>query len=171
VIIQDHLNSCLARAEERINWLVDLEDKAFSLNTHYLSDYKSKFIAYYRSARNQSNFADVMNTINTYTPPASPSPYNSKQSSPSLYGISKALSGLSEMGLNGIQANDLAKLLKTDNMEPAIEIMADVRAYFQGNGLVFWVPLCTDTTFGCSRLQTLYRQHSNGYRPGTYLRR
>lgn len=36
ILMQDHLKSCFARAEEKTNWLVDLEDKAFSLNNHYL---------------------------------------------------------------------------------------------------------------------------------------
>lgn len=132
ILIQDHLKSCFARTEERISWLVDIEEKAFSLNTHYLSDYKSKFLAYYRGARRKSNHADIMNTINTYTPPPSPSTSNSRHNAPQSYGISKVLSGLTEMGFTGVQANDLAKLLKTDNMEPALDIMADVRAYFQG---------------------------------------
>ncbi|KAF9447051.1 hypothetical protein P691DRAFT_732102 [Macrolepiota fuliginosa MF-IS2] len=131
VLVQDHLKTCFAKTENRINWLVDLEDKAFSLNTHYLSDYKSKFLTYYRGARRKNNHSDVMNTINTYTPPASPSMNSSKQPVSSSYGISKVLSGLAEMGLTGVQAHDLAKLLKTDSMEPALEIMADVRAYFQ----------------------------------------
>ncbi|KAF5354814.1 hypothetical protein D9756_005633 [Leucocoprinus leucothites] len=129
VLVQDHLKSCLARTEEKINWLVDLEDKAFSLNTHYLTDYKSKFLAYYRGARNKGNHADIMSTISTYTPLSS-SATNSK-GVPVLCGIAKVLSGLAELGLTGIKANDLAKLLKTDDMEPALEIMADVRAYFQ----------------------------------------
>jgi hypothetical protein len=132
ILIQDHLKSCLARTEEKINWLVDLEDKAFSLNTHYLSDYKSKFLAYYRGARRKNNHSEIMDSIKAYTPPASPSPTTPRQTSSALYGVSKVLIGLTEMGFNGVQANDLAKLLKTDNMEPAIEIMADVRAYFQG---------------------------------------
>ncbi|EKM81299.1 hypothetical protein AGABI1DRAFT_56763 [Agaricus bisporus var. burnettii JB137-S8] len=132
ILLQDHLKACLARTEERINWLLDLEDKAFSLNTHYLSDYKSKFLAYYRSARRKNNHNVIMDSINAYAPPANPTPaVSSKQAPNPVYGVSKVLSGLTEMGFNGVQANDLAKLLRTDNMEPAIEIMADVRAYFQ----------------------------------------
>jgi hypothetical protein len=74
-----------------------------------------------------------MNSTKAYTAPASSSPTGySKQTSISLYGVSEVLSGLTEMGFNGVQANDLAKLLRLDSMESAIEIMADVRAYFQG---------------------------------------
>ncbi|KAJ3563691.1 hypothetical protein NP233_g8780 [Leucocoprinus birnbaumii] len=130
ILMQDHLKSCLAKAEEKVHWLVDIEDKAFSLNTHYFSDYRSKFLAYYRGARNRGNHTSIMETINTYSRPSSPV-FGSKNSSSNLYGISKVLSGLAEIGMSGVQAEDLAKLFKTDNMEPALEIMADVRAYFQ----------------------------------------
>ena len=121
--MQDHLKSCFARTEQRINWLVDLEDTPFSLNTHYLSDYKEKFLTFYRGVRNKGNHKDIMNYIDTYAPP---------KNSSNSYGISKVMSGLAEIGLIGVQARDLAKLFKIDDMEPALEIMADVRAYFQG---------------------------------------
>jgi len=126
--MQDHLKSCFARTEQRINWLVDLEDTPFSLNTHYLSDYKSKFLTFYRGVRNKGNYKDIMGHIDAYIPSSS----NSHKNASSPYGISKVMSGLAEIGLIGVQARDLAKLFKIDDMEPALEIMADVRAYFQG---------------------------------------
>lgn len=144
ILMQDHLKSCFARTEQRIDWLVDLEDTPFSLNTHYLSDYKSKFLTFYRGVRNKGNHKDVMSQIDTYT-----SPKNSSSS----YGISKVMSGLAEIGLIGVQARDLAKLFKIDDMEPALEIMADVRAYFQGASFgceILWNPL-TPVLVACKR--------------------
>lgn len=73
-----------------------------------------------------------MAAISSYTPISTPNTYNSKHNVTYETGISKVLSGLIEIGLTGVEAGDLAKLLKTDEMEPALEIMADVRAYFQG---------------------------------------
>jgi len=49
-----------------------------------------------------------------------------------LQAITRVLSGLAEMGFQGLTASDLVKLLPPDEMEPALIIMADVRAYFQG---------------------------------------
>ena len=43
------------------------------------------------------------------------------------------MSGLSDIGINGVTPADLAKLLPPDRFSPALEIMAEVRAYFQGN--------------------------------------
>lgn len=132
ILIQDHLKTCLAKTEERINWLVDLEDNTFTSNTHYFADYKSKFLAFYRGIRRKSNHTGIMDAIGSYTPSSTPNTYNPKHHVTYETGISKVLSGLIEIGLTGVEAGDLAKLLKTDKMEPALEIMADVRAYFQG---------------------------------------
>ncbi|KAG6826305.1 hypothetical protein H0H93_016635, partial [Arthromyces matolae] len=49
--LAQRVNRCMTQAEERINWLLKLESRPFSLNTHYLTDYKDKFLAHYRSAR------------------------------------------------------------------------------------------------------------------------
>ncbi|TFK33506.1 hypothetical protein BDQ12DRAFT_715805 [Crucibulum laeve] len=46
-------------------------------------------------------------------------------------GIAKVLAGLTELGMPAIKPEDLPKLLPSDPMEPALVIMADVRAYFQ----------------------------------------
>ena len=46
--------------------------------------------------------------------------------------VKSALASLAAIGLPGVKAEDLAKLLPPDRMEPALMIMADVRAYFQG---------------------------------------
>ena len=47
-------------------------------------------------------------------------------------GVGKVLAGLAEMGLTQVKAEDIPKLLPPDKMEPALHIMSDVRAYFQG---------------------------------------
>jgi hypothetical protein len=45
--------------------------------------------------------------------------------------ITKILAGLSEIGITA-KAEDLPRLLPSDPMEAALNIMASVRAYFQG---------------------------------------
>ena len=42
------------------------------------------------------------------------------------------LAGLVEIGFVGVKPETLTKLIEPDGMEPALAIMADVRAYFQG---------------------------------------
>lgn len=134
-IIQKHVNECLQRAEERIEWLLKLEDRPFSLNTHYLADYKDKFYSYYKGARERDEKSDLVKLINNYC-----SSSNTVESAPSFgkqapTGLAKVLTGLAEMGLAGIKPEDIPKLLPPDRMEPAIHIMSDVRAYFQGGSV------------------------------------
>ena len=139
--MHQHISLCLERTQERISWLLKLEDKPFSLNTHYLADYKAKFLAYYKGNREQQGNADLIKSINAHNnPPPLPFSFSSttgasnstsaiSQPQPSVKG---ALASLAAIGLQGIKAEDLPKLLPPDRMEPALVIMADVRAYFQG---------------------------------------
>ena len=46
--------------------------------------------------------------------------------------LDDAISSLARLGLRSVDASSLVALLPPDPMEPAIGIMAEVRAYFQG---------------------------------------
>ncbi|KAG6887851.1 hypothetical protein C0995_012216 [Termitomyces sp. Mi166 len=135
ILLQDHLNKCMERAEERIDWLMKLEDCPFSLNTHYLADYKEKFLTHYRTAREKDRNPKLTTAIEEYrrapSPPAFYFKNSSKVESPVPTGIAKVLASLVEMGIVGVTPEALAKLIEPDGMEPALVIMADVRAYFQ----------------------------------------
>ena len=206
-----------------MKWLRRLEDVPFSLNTHYLADYKDKFLAHYKGAREKAaqhnlankqpaptfNFSSIKTieappasrtasstsvaafspnsstsafsfapppkrarpelAVNTgataHAPTPAPStsteaalPSTSTKASTPVAGngasaasqaqlqlaataaslahtqaaVNKVLAGLAEMGMTGVTEADLPKLLPPDRMEPALIIMADVRAYFQG---------------------------------------
>lgn len=119
----------MEHAQERIDWLMKLEDRPFSLNTHYLADYKDKFLDHYRTAREKDRNPKLMAAIQQY----SPAPGSGSSHVPSVpTGIEKVLAGLIEMGIVGVRPEALAKLIEPDGVEPALGIMADVRAYFQG---------------------------------------
>ena len=157
------------------SWLLEIEDRPFSLNTHYLSDYKSKFLAHYKGSREKYERSNLSNIIDQYVHPTpsvtnafSFGKGNSNQPQPPPTGITKVLAGLAEIGMSGIKAEDLPKLLPPDRMEPALTIMADVRAYFQGlfpsflspsRDLKPWLTICLVT----SGLQTLRWQRTTRY--------
>jgi hypothetical protein len=127
------MKHCLEHALERVEWLLRLEQSPFSLNTHYLADYRSKFIAHYKGAREKYEQADLMRTIgNQKTIPTQPTGKSNSPVAQQPTAIARVLASLSEIGILGIKAEDLPKLLPPDRMEPALGIMADVRAYFQG---------------------------------------
>ncbi|THU85106.1 hypothetical protein K435DRAFT_764484 [Dendrothele bispora CBS 962.96] len=123
VIMQEHLKNRLEAAQSRIDWLFELELRPFTLNTHYMADYREKFMAHYKGARHEHSNNALMQQINSYN---APTETWSQEQTP----LSKVLSGLVQVGIYGVEATDLPKLLY-DPMEPALVIMADVRAYFQ----------------------------------------
>ncbi|KAK0199336.1 P-loop containing nucleoside triphosphate hydrolase protein [Desarmillaria ectypa] len=111
VCVQEHLKKQLEQTEARIEWLVKLEARPYTLNTHYLSDYTEKFLAYYRGARGKQEHGSLAEIPSG--------------------AVDEILSGLSSVGIHGVEGPDLAKLLPADRMEASLKIMADVRAYFQ----------------------------------------
>ncbi|TFK45126.1 P-loop containing nucleoside triphosphate hydrolase protein [Crucibulum laeve] len=133
VLLQAHVNGCLQRTEAQINWLLDIENRPFSLNSHYLSDYKDKFLSLFKGTRREDRCSDLNAAISAYSPPPLIATRSGVpvQPQPQQTGIAKILSGLVEVGMLGIKPEDLPKLLPSDPMEPALVIMADVRAYFQ----------------------------------------
>jgi hypothetical protein len=126
------LKQCLERAEERIIWLLQIEEQPFSLNTHYLADYKSKFLSHYRASREYYEQPKLIKAIQNYGKSLTTTEAWSGLQTDHPTGIARVLAGLAEIGMTGVKAEDLPKLLPPDRMEPALIIMADVRAYFQG---------------------------------------
>jgi hypothetical protein len=137
----------MERAKERVSWLLKIEDRPFSLSIHYLIDYRDKFLAYYKAGRDQDRGGRLMSAIQSYS--ASPHGFSNQT------GIGRVLTGLSEAGIQGVRAEDLAKLIPPDGMEPAFVIMADVRAYFEGMLYKFNPKLLLTSVF--SGIQTLRR--------------
>lgn len=134
VILQNHVQAACQRTEARIEWLISLEAHPFTLNEHYLADYKDKFLSFYKAFRQSQRSPTLLAHINKYViaPPQQDNPFGN---TPQPTGIPKILSGLSEVGITGVKPEDIPKLLPPDTMEPALTIMAEVRAYFQGTRL------------------------------------
>ena len=89
-IVNDVLAECHAVTLEKIDWLLEMEAAAtFTLNEHYFSDYRQKFLESYRGARAEEN-------------------------------------------RGGNEDLRLEELIARDRFEPALQIMASVRGYFQG---------------------------------------
>ncbi|KAL1744329.1 hypothetical protein HDZ31DRAFT_64162 [Schizophyllum fasciatum] len=136
VILQERLKQLLDQTKERIDWLVEVEQAPFTLNTHYLNDYTDKFMSYYKSARQSQSNEGLMAKIRahgaqTATPARPPGMRGGFVVEAAPSGIEKILAGAVEVGITGTKSEDVARLLAPDAMEPAMHIMADVRAYFQ----------------------------------------
>ncbi|KAJ7814534.1 P-loop containing nucleoside triphosphate hydrolase protein [Mycena olivaceomarginata] len=123
ILVQDYMKQRVDAAQALISKLIALEeDGPLTLNEHYLADYKTKFLSDYKSTREKAQNPVLVNAIEAHRLVSSPTAYP---------GIAQVLVGLAAVGLNGIDAEDLVKLLPPDRMDPALNIMADVRAYFQ----------------------------------------
>jgi hypothetical protein len=131
-VLTDHIKKCCERTTGQIVWLIRLEEKPFTLNEHYHCDYREKFLAHYRGWRQNNGHGALMKSIRDYKPCPPPKLDRNGQAIHNPTGIDKIMSGFLEVGVGGIQPADLPKILPSDPMEPALEIMADVRAYFQG---------------------------------------
>jgi GTP-binding protein EngB required for normal cell division len=125
VILTDYIKQCYDSAQQKIAWLISLEQKPFTLNTHYLADYKHKFASFYKGHREKESGPSLMAAINR-SPVLGPVDVFDEP-----HGISKIMQGLAEVGIHGVKPADLPKILPPDAFEPALDIMADVRAYFQ----------------------------------------
>ncbi|KII95434.1 hypothetical protein PLICRDRAFT_25913 [Plicaturopsis crispa FD-325 SS-3] len=126
LVVSDHLKTCGDNATRKIEWLLQLEQRPFTLNTHYYSDYKDKFMSYYKGARELGENSSLLTNLQSYKPHTHPQLATGFTNS-----MSKAMSGLTEVGFSGLKPTDLPKLLPADPYEPALNIMAGVRAYFQ----------------------------------------
>ena len=120
MIINDHLEEASKRAKERIEWLLNVEGNPTTLNTHYFSSYKDKFLTYYRDARGDNSLTEKFLLGR-----------GKKRSSEHEASLRRALASLNEIGISA-QETDLPRLLPPDPMDAALNIMASVRAYFQG---------------------------------------
>lgn len=126
MIVNEHLDNAAKQAKDKINWLLELEKSPTTLNVHYYSNYKTKFLGYYKGCRDQG---ELTTKLQNYRAPTTVHP-NPVHGQAFQQAVHKALSGLTEAGLS-VQASDISKLLPVDPMEPALLIMAGVRAYFQ----------------------------------------
>ncbi|KAF8603999.1 hypothetical protein BDV93DRAFT_117624 [Ceratobasidium sp. AG-I] len=149
-IVADRIIGCREYAEAQTRFLLSIENnQTFTTNTHYLADYKEKFMAYYKTVRKshegESTFVEgLMQGISPDT--------DFGQS------LGEVLANLTKMGLS-IQPHQLSKLLESDAEEDVVDIMAEVRAYYQVayKRFVDIVPMAIDETLvrGFSRgLQT-----------------
>lgn len=50
-IVEDQIERARIRTLERIQWTLDLENPPFTLNDHYYSSYRDKYLSRYKGAR------------------------------------------------------------------------------------------------------------------------
>jgi hypothetical protein len=118
--LKGHIEECADAAAQHIISLLEQEREPFTMNEYYFLEYRSKFMVYYKEARLRAKSQFIRNLEN-------------RDDGDMMGAMNDAICSLTKMGLETANAPELANLLPTDPMDPAIGIMADVRAYFQGS--------------------------------------
>ncbi|KAG8958379.1 hypothetical protein FRC03_009190 [Tulasnella sp. 419] len=125
--IEEHAISARAKIES----LCELESTPFTQNDQYFLDYREKLLKryrdLYRQSRGQQSLFDNLKRYNAELGhPPFPAPYDNF-----WVNVNTILNCLDRIGISGCKAEDLTLLLPKDSMDPALEIMAEARAYFQ----------------------------------------
>jgi hypothetical protein len=140
-----HLNLRTRLAHEQMMQCIELEhEEPTTVNEDTLSDYKSKFLAHYRAMyRTQSDSTDsnlqsfISGGFDRHT-----------------Y-FTTAVSNLGSMGFSGLKRQDFLRLLKPEDEEEAMDIMAECRAYYQSTRFLSFFRWSHNGAF--SRIQAICR--------------
>lgn len=124
--MHEHLSQRLSGAKQIVELLTKIQRKPSPLNNPYYSDYKDKFLTYYRRVLKDSESYEMGLGAESEIFGAQQISLGPKEPA------TAALNTPEKIEYHGSKAEDLAKLHGQDKMEPAMEVMATVRAYFQG---------------------------------------
>jgi len=154
-VLSDQRSACRQLTSSKLDWILEVEKvTTFTLNTHYLEDYKIKFEAKYKILRHEkTEYGNVIRILTDANKPEdvtpveddnddgqwpTPSRRNRKIRRPTFHSESPfAAAGAMERDsiLGALQGFGLPatvdNVLKMLPDEPAVSIMADVRAYWQ----------------------------------------
>ncbi|KZV86782.1 hypothetical protein EXIGLDRAFT_680607 [Exidia glandulosa HHB12029] len=151
-VVNAQVQACAADARIVLRMEMLKETEAiYTQNDHYLEAYKAKFLGHYKQVRMKRPKSPSKIDL-TIEEPASPrpgSPYHDayrRRVSPRESPTDFALRALRDAGYVDIKATDLPKLLPSHGLDPAFDIMAEVRAYFQVSYKRYAdaIPLCIE---------------------------
>ncbi|KAG8796640.1 hypothetical protein FRC12_013632 [Ceratobasidium sp. 428] len=137
-IVVEKLEELKEATNQELKFLLKMESLPFTLNSHYYLDYRDKFLAHYKFYQGEQN-EQIRRLRN---PPSNTSSFPQQgqnafaftaQREQPVDHVEEALKNLRLAGLHGLKREDIVKLLPADfSQEAALEIMASVRAYYQG---------------------------------------
>ncbi|KZV86781.1 hypothetical protein EXIGLDRAFT_774260 [Exidia glandulosa HHB12029] len=154
-VVNSQLQACAADARIvlRMEMLKETES-IYTQNEHYLEAYKAKFLGHYKQVRMKqppppprpsSVEASRSGIYDDYEPVIYNDPYQHVRS-PQVDPTDAAVRALQAAGYTHVKSTDLPKLLPSHGLDPAFDIMAEVRAYFQVayKRYIDAVPLCIE---------------------------
>jgi len=165
-VVQQQISQCATSTKQRIDALCSMDLQPYTQNQEYYDTCRRKIYLQYKTLYEKSQpsgtargFIDLLQSNTTARG------LIDNMLGPELIAV---LEGLARLGLPSPQPMHLAALLPTDEFDPALVVMADVRAYFQGKSLLFRYRYFIGTNLSISLsscVQTLYRCDTQIRRP------
>ncbi|KIJ25994.1 hypothetical protein M422DRAFT_192801, partial [Sphaerobolus stellatus SS14] len=139
-IVRDQLRNLSDKAMQHLNSLLSVEGLPFTLNHSQLREYKEAFLAHYKDIRRRSKGQDAI--VRRFQDSEA---VLSTQFRNDLTDLTELLQ---RFGLP-CTPTDLQRLLPEDKFDPALDIIATVRAYFEVafRRFIDLVPLVVDSEF------------------------
>ncbi|KAG8974096.1 hypothetical protein FRC05_007844 [Tulasnella sp. 425] len=126
-ITSEQILKCAAVTIKKIEGLVQGECDPYTQNDEYFFAYKTRILTRYKLIHHElQGKANLVTALQAYSPNNSSSTGNSNQ----WTYLTNAISNLANFGIT-INAEDFVMLLPQHDLTPALDIMAEVRAYFQ----------------------------------------
>ena len=122
-IVATHLDECSKETSRRINFLLEVESEPSTQITHYFKDYRRKFLSFYKGLYHRNSNDQFIERLQGHV-------FRTAEFTQALQLV---ISNLSRIGFPSVKPLDLAVLQASEDSDDALRMMADVRAYFQGN--------------------------------------
>ncbi|KAG9043509.1 hypothetical protein FS837_009469 [Tulasnella sp. UAMH 9824] len=126
-ITSEQILNCAAATVQKIDGLVQGECDPYTQNDKYFFAYKTKMLTRYKIIHQElQGKANLVTALRSYNP-------NNNNSTGDYHQwnyLNNAISNLANFGIT-IKAEDFVMLLPQQDLTPALDIMAEVRAYFQ----------------------------------------
>lgn len=150
-VVKEQFNRREATTRKKIESICRGEDRPCTQNEDYFFHCRSELLVKYKATYRRSK---GHGSIFGFT---SESPRDQQRL------VNEAVAALARLGLHGLKAEDLVKLFPESRMDPALEIMSEARAYFQGMKSDYRSSYRVGTSsyfvLSCSCIQAVWGQH------------
>ena len=140
--IEAHLGECLAKTRDATGLLLKLERSGHTRNERYYRESKDAFLTQLKLQRDLASKNSVLRDLHRLASQSDSQPPATFASS-----ITQAKSHLSKAGFPPIGELDLAKLLRPQATDSALEDMAKASAGFEGKSYPIALPACGGKPF------------------------
>lgn len=124
-LIQFHLFNCRSYVDATL----EVERMPYTQNTHYLQSSVDKWLAKYKTQRKEENASAMLAFFSDITPRKT-NGLDKSDNAKQQY-MREALAILARIGYPGLKEEDLGRLNAPDEYQNELDVMAEVRGYFQ----------------------------------------